>query len=177
MKTMIKKATLVLMLLAVSGWVGSHPSSNGGLGIALLPSNPNVAPNGLPDGPPAVIEYRAGWNASVPKDPLGVHTHYCVMPYIIIIGRKEGSPADRVKAQGQWTQPFNLALVDAKGRQLFGPVTVPTPIPANTKRQLLASPWCGVIQGATKPPEIYLQVDKRRARVIFDAPPRQAETR
>ena len=174
MKSISQRTAVLVAPLAAAGWVGSHPSTNWGLRRS---SDPNVAPNGLPGGPSAIIEYKSGWSVLDPKDHRGTHLHYCVAPYIRIPGRKETNPADLIKRQDLWALPFELALVDAKGTRLFRPVKVPTPIPANTTRELLPSPWCGEIQGATKPPEIYLEVEHRRARVIFDVPPRQAETR
>ncbi len=174
MKSTIEKATILLALLAVSDIAASHTNPN--MGQRLASTDPNIAPNGAPDGPSAIVEYRAGWN---PPESHGkdIHIHYCVMPFLNVIGHKAGNSTDRVKPQAAWTQPFNLSLVDANYSPLFHPVRVPTPIPANTIRELLPSPWCREIKGATKPPEIYLQVEQRRARVIFDAPPRQSETR
>jgi hypothetical protein len=166
MKSTSTKAAVLILLLAFCSLVEGGPSPNwGGIAFGL---NVGSQSGGYPVG---TIVYRAGWSASGANGHHGIHVHYCVAPFIKITGRPNTNSAGEIKPQAPWTLPFELSLVDAAGTRKFRPMTAPIPIPANTTRELLpAPPWCAEVAGVTRPPEIYLQVGTRRARVIFDSP-------
>jgi hypothetical protein len=134
-------------------------------------SAPGLLPSAPPPSPRALVKYRSGWKAAGPGSRIGAHVHYCVVPFIKVTGPQQPSGSGAPPQVPSWNRPFDLALVDASGTRLFGPVVVvPPPIPANSTREVVALPgWCGEVRGSNRPPVLYLQVGSRRARVIFDA--------
>ena len=154
-----------------------------------------LAPPSSPPDAQATIIYRSTWIGpdsgphigTKQATQRGAHVHYCVVPAIRVSAPQDSnmSKEDRRSRPRPWTLAFDLALVDTAGRpveqagsRVAMAVTVPVPIPAGTTRELVAHPgWCGQIDGVNAPPELYLQVEGRRARVIFDRPSPKASPR
>jgi hypothetical protein len=127
---------------------------------------PGIAPRNRPPGPTATILYTSAWVLSQPAP--GSALNYCVFPEISIQARNN---ADELRKPRPWTTPFTLRLVDRRGTPTsanFAPSEVPVPIEPNTTLDLVPSPlWCGSTAPGGPLPELYLQVDDRRARVKF----------
>jgi hypothetical protein len=101
--------------------------------------------------------------AAGPTRPAVPLLNYCVFPAIQINARPPGNVPE------PWMRPFEISLVKADGTSAgFNPVTVPTPLNVGVFRVLEPTPvWCASVSGMRAPPDLYLQVEGRRVRVIF----------
>lgn len=171
------KALVFGLLVAFGG--GTSADHGASPATMIIRKAPGLLPNVPATSAQAMLAYRAGWKAAKPGSRAGLHVHYCVAPFITVTGPQKPKGGGPNASPGEWTVPFDVALVDANGNRLFGPVTaVPPSIPVGSTRVLVPPPgWCDEVQGATTPPELYLDVEGRRARVIFNSPPPQASPR
>jgi hypothetical protein len=139
----------------------------------------NIAPLLDAPNPVANVWYLGTWNwlpeqgalRAAPKEDTRRkgRVNYCVVAEVRI------TPRATEPSALLWEKSFNLELVNAAGAPAapdFRAVAVPTPIPVNTTRRLEPMPkWCATVPDARKPPEIYLQVGGKKARVQFSEMP------